>query len=184
MSFRVSHLEDAKLVPWANGKGQTRELARREINGALLYRISVADVVEAGAFSTLPGLDRHLVLLNGAGFDLEINGAVRPVQPFVPVAFSGDDVAAAVNVSAPSQDFNVMSARGKAQAEVRVATQGFDEVLPELGFYYVAAGGFMFSPLGATLLETGTLVEAHGAQGGSISVGGQGSLICVRISIL
>ena len=171
-------------MPWANGKGQTRELARREVNGALLYRISVADVVEAGAFSVLPGLDRHLVLLNDSGFDLEINGAVRPVQPFVPVVFSGDDVAAAVNVSAPSQDFNVMSARGKAQAEVRVATQGFDEVLPELGFYYVAAGGFVFEPLGAKMLDSGTLIEAEGESGRNISISGQGSLICVRISIL
>ena len=184
MSFRVSHLGDAKLVPWANGKGQTRELARREVNGALLYRISVADVVEAGAFSRLPGLDRHLVLLNGAGFELEINGAVRPVQPFVPVAFSGDDVAAAVHVSAASQDFNVMSARGKTRAEVAVKEAGFDEVLPETGFYYVAAGGFVFEPLGATLLGAGTLIEASGERGRTIAVSGKGSLICVRISVL
>jgi len=184
MSFRVSHLGDAKLVPWANGKGITRELARREVNGALLYRISVADVVEAGAFSVLPGLDRHLVLLNGVGFELKINGAVRPVQPFVPVAFSGDDVAAAVNVSAASQDFNVMSARGKARAEVAVKAAGFDEILPDLGFYYVAAGGFVFEPLGLKMLGAGTLIEASGERGRSINIAGRGSLICVRISIL
>ena len=139
-------------MPWANGKGQTREIARREMDGALLYRISIADVIEAGAFSALPGLDRQLILLNGAGFELEINGVVQSVRQRVPVAFSGDDAASAVHVSGPSQDFNVMVARGKARAEVKVVTCGFDDVLPEIGFYYVAAGAFAFEPLGAKIL--------------------------------
>ena len=184
MSFRVSHLDAARLMPWANGKGRTRELARCEADGALLYRISIADVVEAGAFSGLPGIDRHLVLLGGAGFELEINGVVQAVRPLVPVAFSGDDAVSAVHVSGPSQDFNVMVARGKARAEVKVVTRGFDDALPEIGFYYVAGGVFAFELPGARELRAGSLIEANVEPGSKITIAGQGSLICVRISIL
>ena len=36
--------------PWKNGKGETGELARADRDGALLWRLSMATVAEAGPF--------------------------------------------------------------------------------------------------------------------------------------
>jgi uncharacterized protein len=135
---------DYKSMPWANGRGTTVELFRQEdADGALLLRLSCADVVEAGAFSSLPGIDRILTLIEGAGFDLDFGeqGSVTPVLPFEPVAFSGDWPAAAERVRGPSRDFNVMVARGRLTAEVTVLRDG-PAVLDgkARSFLYVAQG--------------------------------------------
>ena len=127
MIFRHLTPADYKAMPWANGRGTTLELFRREdAEGALLLRLSRADVVEAGAFSSLPGLDRILTLIEGEGFDLDFgaHGAVAPVLPFVPVAFSGDWPCAAERVRGPSRDFNVLVARGRLRADVAVLRDG------------------------------------------------------------
>ena len=53
----IGHLtaRDFKVMPWANGKGQTVEMWRQDRDGALLWRLSRAAVVEDGDFSNFPG---------------------------------------------------------------------------------------------------------------------------------
>jgi uncharacterized protein len=135
---------DYKSMPWANGRGRTVELFRQEdADGALLLRLSCAAVVAAGAFSSLPGIDRILTLIEGAGFDLDFgeHGSVAPVRPFMPIAFSGDWPAAATNLRGPSRDFNVMVARGRMTAQVTVLRDGPATLDGARGsFLYVAQG--------------------------------------------
>jgi environmental stress-induced protein Ves len=51
------HLTPANYTeqPWANGRGRTIELLRQEDQGALLWRLSMAMVVEDGPFSLSGG---------------------------------------------------------------------------------------------------------------------------------
>lgn len=112
---------DFRTMPWANGKGVTTELARADdARGAMRWRLSRASVVEAGPFSVFPGVDRVLTVMTGPGFDLEGEGIALQARPFAPVAFAGDVAVRATGVSAASEDFNVMTARGLGPAEVRV----------------------------------------------------------------
>ena len=115
--------DDFRSMPWRNGLGTTVEMAREDdADGAMLWRVSAADVVEAGAFSLFPGIDRILTLIEGPGFDLDFSGhgRVAPVAPLSPVKFSGDWTTFAEAVRGPSRDLNVMTARGKASAMVQV----------------------------------------------------------------
>jgi environmental stress-induced protein Ves len=143
MSLTRLTAADFKRVPWANGRGTTLELVRREdAAGSLLYRLSVADVVEPGPFSPLPGIDRVITLIDGAGFDLDFGG-VQPgetLRPFEPVAFSGDWATSACAVHGPSKDFNVMTARGKVTAEVEAVTAAATVTTGPLAYVYVAKG--------------------------------------------
>lgn len=145
MSLRLLTASDFKRVPWANGRGTTLELVRREdAAGALLYRLSVADVVEPGPFSPLPGIDRVITLIDGAGFDLDFGG-VQPgvtLRLFEPVAFSGDWTTSASAVHGPSKDFNVMTARGKVAAVVEAVTAAATVTTGPLAYVYVARGQF------------------------------------------
>jgi hypothetical protein len=98
-------------MPWANGKGVTIEMARADGPDGMLWRLSRASVVEDGPFSVFPGVERNLTVLTGPGFDLVGQGLHLTARPMVPVAFAGDVPLRADGVTAPSDDFNVMTAR-------------------------------------------------------------------------
>jgi uncharacterized protein len=126
----IRRAADHRVQPWANGRGQTVEMWREEGPQGLRLRLSVATVAEDGPFSLFPGIDRSLTVISGPGFGL--TGAVDlDCRPMVPVAFPGDVAVRAAGVSQPSEDFNVMTARGLKS-----------EVWPEAG--EVAPGGRVF----------------------------------------
>jgi uncharacterized protein len=129
----IRHLTPADYVtmPWANGRGRTAQMLRRDApDGGLLLRLSMASVVEDGPFSIFPGVERNLTVISGPGFDLVGEVALR-ADPLVPVAFTGDVAVSATGVAGPSEDFNVMTARSLPLPGVRVVTE--DCVSPPQG---------------------------------------------------
>ena len=116
---------DYRKMPWANGLGVTTEILRvAKPDGGVLWRLSMAAVVEDGAFSLFPGIERNLTVIAGPGFDLVGSGLHLRAEPLVPVAFPGDVAIAAAGLSAPSDDFNVMTDRSLPRPEVCVLRQG------------------------------------------------------------
>ena len=113
---------DYTQMPWANGKGTTIEMLKAVESGRLKWRFSRASVVENGDFSLFPGVERNLTVLTGPGFDLIRQGLHLPARPLVPVAFAGDIPIRAESVTAPSDDFNVMTDRTLPRPEVAVLT--------------------------------------------------------------
>ncbi|MDP4034531.1 MAG: HutD family protein [Pseudorhodobacter sp.] len=115
---------DYTAMPWANGRGTTTELIRvNHADGRLLWRLSMAAVVDDGAFSVFPGVERNLTVISGPGFDL-VGARTLRADSLVPVAFPGDVAMAAAGVVAPSADFNVMTCRSLARPVVRVLEAG------------------------------------------------------------
>ena len=136
----IRHLTPAEYtaMPWANGRGTTIEMIRENgPDGGMLWRLSMASVVEDGPFSSFPEIERNLTVITGPGFDLV--GKTRiTAAPLHPVAFPGDVPMAAIGVTAPSDDFNIMTARALPLPVVRVVSAG--EVLPPTaGFLAVFA---------------------------------------------
>ena len=114
---------DYRTMPWANGRGQTVELLRKDdADGRMLWRLSMATVADNGPFSLFPGINRSLTVIDGPGFDLVGERHLR-ADPLVPVGFSGDSVIAAANVRGSSQDFNVM-VRAPLRMQVSVHRDG------------------------------------------------------------
>jgi environmental stress-induced protein Ves len=110
--------------PWKNGGGLTRTIAVSPPGAGLDdfdWRVSIAEVASAAKFSLFPGVDRTILLLDGAGMTLQTNDGVVPLtEPFVPYAFSGDDIVRYRLVNGSTHDFNVMTRRGRARAEVNL----------------------------------------------------------------
>jgi environmental stress-induced protein Ves len=131
---KLTLLRGAALVasPWKNGGGVTREIAAAPMAsradsdaGASLdtfaWRVSVADVAQAGPFSRFEGVDRTLVLLDGAGMLLDEAGATHALtQPLDVARFAGEAHIDARLVNGATRDFNLMVRRGAARGTLEV----------------------------------------------------------------
>jgi uncharacterized protein len=104
-------------VPWKNGGGVTREVAAHPKGSGfdtLDWRVSIAQVRSAGPFSSLPGVDRRLAVLEGT-LSLVIDQApeVRLSPGVAPLHFEGEAAVHAHPVGGAVTDLNVMTRRGR-----------------------------------------------------------------------
>ena len=124
MSATRFALADIVPTPWKNGGGATREIACWPAGTGLDsfdWRISVATIAADGAFSVFAGIYRSITLLSGDGVLLHgEHGTHRLDQPLVPFAFAGETPIRATLLGGASEDFNVMTRRGRCRADVKV----------------------------------------------------------------
>jgi environmental stress-induced protein Ves len=127
---RRFRLADVPAQPWKNGGGTTREIACWPPGAGLddfLWRISVARIDAGGPFSRFEGVDRVITLLSGPGVVLRGDiaaGEHALTQPLAPYAFPGDVGVDCTLEGGTSEDFNVMSRRGRTRASVSVLRDG------------------------------------------------------------
>ncbi len=162
-------------MPWKNGGGRTTEIAAHPPGAAIdafVWRVSIADVGRDGSFSTFPGVDRAIVLLEGAG--MRLTGGERDVElrrPFEPYRFSGDEAIECTLIAGPVRDFNAMFRRGAASGSIAVVRGGGAAIAPtDFRLAYAATGAhrcvltdrppFVLEPGHAVLVERWADVEA------------------------
>lgn len=157
-------------MPWANGRGVTVEIARSDDAAGMLWRLSMAQVVEDGPFSGFPGIDRSLTVIDGPGFALAGEGWRLRADPLVPLGFAGDVPVSAADVTGPVQDLNVMWRRDALAARVRVATGAMQAAGAVVALVALAPqrvtvdGGLFHLPDRGTLIGEGSLrIVADGA---------------------
>jgi hypothetical protein len=101
-------MSDLKQTPWKNGGGITREIAERRSDGALVWRLSMADVASDGPFSNFAGLTRVLTVIEGNGMELISPECSLSALYGQPVRFDGAlDVASRLR-DGPLRDLNLM----------------------------------------------------------------------------
>ena len=111
--MRVQRFGEHRAMPWANGLGTSYEVASdRNVDDMWTWRVAIAPVVLDGPFSVLPGVDRQLVVINGEGMTLSIDGEIVECHPGQVVRFSGDSVTIARLVDGPVVDLGLMTVRG------------------------------------------------------------------------
>ena len=135
---------DCLSVPWKNGMGTTQEIAVQPSESHtdhFLWRVSVAEVNSAAPFSSFPGIDRHIVLLEGGGFIMTLDDDRKHAldTPFVPFAFAGESAVAVTLVDGATRDFNLMVRRAEAWGDVVVmAEPGTYRLEPDVVLVYAA----------------------------------------------
>lgn len=120
-------LQDCPPSPWKNGGGSTRQLLISPAGAGLDdfdYRLSLASVASDGPFSRFDGVDRQLLILQGAGLELELDGrdSLRLTPGGAPLAFAGETPAQSRLLDGPLTDFNVMTRRGRYQSRLDYLT--------------------------------------------------------------
>lgn len=138
---RASYTE----MPWANGRGTTIEILRKDSVAGLLWRFSMATVAEDGPFSQFPGIDRNLTVIDGSGFDLFGDLALR-ADYLHPVAFPGDIAVSARNVTGIAVDFNIMTHRSLPKPVVEVLQNTVITARPGATLCLFALGQSQYGP--------------------------------------
>ena len=109
-------------VPWKNGGGVTREILRSPAEAANFdWRLSLATIAAPGPFSTFAGYHRTLVLVGGAGVELNFaqHGTSRLSVPGQSVAFDGAWQTSCTLLDGPSTDLNLIVASERTQSVSR-----------------------------------------------------------------
>lgn len=106
--MQIIRFTELLKTPWKNGGGVTRNIASAQINGATVWRLSMADVSQDGAFSYFSGLMRILTVIKGDGMTLKSDKGDLQADLWAPVRFDGAaKIFAALNADALT-DLNLM----------------------------------------------------------------------------
>jgi environmental stress-induced protein Ves len=172
MTPTILRNSDLRRMTWKNGGGETAEVAVFPPSASLEtfgWRISMATVSADGAFSVFPGIDRTLVLLNGAGMRLRIDGEpeVTLTTETAPLAFPADAQTTASLVHGPIIDLNVMTRRGQFRHSVEKLIIGeMQTVGPDAGIVMllslgdIRAGSSTLGRFDALFVERETTLSA------------------------
>lgn len=132
MTGRVLSPNDYQRMPWKNGGGTTTEIWKAvSPDGEMLWRLSIADVASDGPFSTFPGVDRFIMVIEGKGMELVVDGRPQRLHNlFEPFAFSGDAKTECRLIAGPIHDFNLLVARSYGHGDLRVSRLASNQQLP------------------------------------------------------
>jgi environmental stress-induced protein Ves len=194
MSARVLRTADYRRMRWKNGGGWTTELAASASTvegGNFDWRISIAEIESDGAFSTFPGCDRYIALLDGPGMELQFDAAepVRLDQRLRFVRFDGEAKTFGRLLGGAVRDFNVMVRRDRVRAEVlHRPLVGPMVFLPEAAttwFVYLVAGQAALKDVAGMQLEGGEslLLQPGDAMRTRVLSGG-GEVVLVKFTSL
>jgi environmental stress-induced protein Ves len=128
MTARIIRQHDLVRVPWKNGGGTTAEIAAFPEGSSFEtfgWRVSMADVASDGPFSVFQGIDRTLILVEGDGIELDVEGMAYRLDPTSPkLSFAGDDLTTGRLLSGPIRDLNVMTRRNLFRHRTRFVESG------------------------------------------------------------
>jgi environmental stress-induced protein Ves len=113
-------------TPWKNGGGSTTEIAIFPATASLDnfdWRVSLATIAQDGPFSSFPGIDRSLALVQGDGVLLDFGDERFVLSPSEPlIEFAGEDAVHATVTGQLTTDFNVMTRRGLCRHRLELLT--------------------------------------------------------------
>ena len=129
MTLNVLRAADRAVQPWKNGGGKTREVLAAPASGSagdFDWRVSMAEVAVPGPFSSFPGIDRTLKVLEGR---LELTfadpAAVHILTPqTAALDFPGDVAVTGRPVDGPVLDLNLMVRREAFVGHIRSLPAG------------------------------------------------------------
>jgi environmental stress-induced protein Ves len=197
LSVRIVRRDTHRVMPWKNGGGTTAEIAIAPedadlASGGFDWRLSLARIERDGPFSAFPGIDRTIMLVEGAGMILTAPHGARMVldRRFVPQDFPGEWAVDCRLRAGPVRDLNLMVNRARVTARWMVLT--LDDVsiaLPGAAgtlVVHVLDGGATFSGSAdledAGALATGdTMLAGRDDLVGGARVGGTATLFAAAI---
>ena len=125
MATFIAH-ECLRAAPWKNGGGSTTEIAISPPGASFDdfdWRISLATITADGPFSSFPGIDRSLMLVDGDSVQLTLDGSRKVLLSAAqPLLWFPGEAAVSARVSGVTTDFNVMTRRDRCRHQLEKIT--------------------------------------------------------------
>lgn len=121
MSLKVLTISDYTVTPWKNGGGVTSDIflfPEGATQADFDIRLSLAPIVAEGPFSSFPGIDRHITRLSTARLSLVFGTEARELKRLEPLYFDSVLQPRSLLPDGPAQVLNVMTRRGRWNAQV------------------------------------------------------------------
>jgi environmental stress-induced protein Ves len=128
--MRIIEFASLKVQPWRNGGGVTREIALGGTASETAWRLSIADVTAAGAFSEFPGMERTFTVIEGDIVELTVDGVARRLERFRPFRFDGGSTTSCALPTGACRALNVMTRKNSFGAGVLIAELSKKQPLP------------------------------------------------------
>ena len=170
MSLKIVRLADVVVSPWRNGGGATRELLAWPATDDWSLRISVASIERDGPFSSFPGVQRWLALIDGAGVVLRFGGEQRSLLAGdEPLHFDGAAAPHCSLLGSATQDLNLMLRAGRGVGAMHRLLPGHGLPLPHSfkAVYVADAALLQIAGLPPHPLTAGSLAWSEHAAGES-----------------
>jgi len=176
---RVLKPRDYRVMPWKNGGGTTTEIYIHPEGAdwnAFEWRVGIADIRQSGPFSSFPGIDRSIMLLDCpecSAMTLTIDGAEvgLPLREFVD--FSGEAATFGTLHGDPVRDFNVMARRSSVRHQ-----RGFRQLEPGASLRWpLAQWQFAYVVEGDAVIRTETVSPAAGSHASAATLGAGDALL-------
>jgi len=119
MDFELLDLNEMPKIPWKNGAGLMREIAVQPPGAAapaMDWKLSWAETTKDSPFSSFPGIDRSIVLLRGAGLQLQFVDEALNVafdDPLRPFSFKGEARIHSKLVDGPVENLSILLSRDR-----------------------------------------------------------------------
>lgn len=165
-----------RVKPWKNGGGMSTDLVVYPEDAGwddFIWRVGIADIRQSGPFSSFPGIERSIMLLECpplSGMTLDIDGTKTEMVAREFLDFPGEATTQGILRGAAVRDLNVMSRRGAIKHrrgwKTVSARDWFRLGGTDVRFVYVAAGAAQL---------VGSASEPHVSAGESLIVTGEDS---------
>lgn len=188
--MRVLSEADYAQVPWKNGAGTTTDLLMLPpgaTHDSFDIRISRSPIMTEGPFSSFPGIDRRITLVQGERLDLTFDDRMETLRPFAPLTFDSVLTPHSGLPFGAVQVINVMTRRGVWTSMVEALAGPWQARLAagpgELVLIYAAKEGVRAREAGRTVpVAAGeTLLLEHGAAA-DIALDAQGRALLARLT--
>jgi environmental stress-induced protein Ves len=127
VTSRIVTRDAHRVMPWKNGGGTTAEIAVAPADadfagGKFDWRLSLASIERDGPFSAFPGVDRTIMLVEGAGMILTNaeNVSMALDRKHLPQDFPGEWPVDCRLLDGPVRDLNLMANRARVRADWQV----------------------------------------------------------------
>lgn len=162
--MKLLRAAEREPLQWKNGGGMTMDVAIYPDDASLHdfdWRVSIAQVRSNGPFSLFPGIDRHLVVLDGKmNLTVADHAPVAVDQNANAITFPGDLAAKAQLVTTSLTDLNVMVRRDRFRAELFRCSPGRQQEIEVrsdvtilLSTGKARIGSFCLAPLDAVIVH-------------------------------
>ncbi|QEN86272.1 HutD family protein [Labrys sp. KNU-23] len=139
-------------LPWKNGRGETDEIFLSPPGASrddFEVRISSAPIIEDGAFSSFPGAERVITLIEGEELELDFESSTHRLLPLAPFRFDTGLAPIGRPVKGPVRVFNVMASRKRWRHVAQDVLAGPGEhIIPadDLVVVFAASGTWSLTP--------------------------------------